>query len=325
VPRLNGRRLNRPDIEGFEYYPEGRLLEQFLDMRGRVGVAYERSIQYRKDAHTHDRLSAVFPRGSSVVEIRTDSDRKPGRQPFRIDGNHAMLVPRGCRHAHQGVSTVYDIFALFFDRRLVEEAGREAGLTPSGIKRLLDTPFKWRRTPLLDALVDRYFYCRVVQKTAGGYELPLLERQLVHEIVRQGCAGRETRRDPGLTDDATARAVRYIEANLFDLLEVDAIRRHAGISTATLFRHFRRELGLTPFEFIRNRRLDEAMGLLRGGRYPVGDVALLVGYEDFAAFSKAFKRRFKNCPSRYRKASNTDKKHSYTSRASVLDSHQESV
>ncbi|PYN71282.1 MAG: hypothetical protein DMD90_00135, partial [Candidatus Rokuibacteriota bacterium] len=36
-----------------------------------MGIAYERSVGFYKDAHTHDRPMLVMPRGSCVVKVRT--------------------------------------------------------------------------------------------------------------------------------------------------------------------------------------------------------------------------------------------------------------
>ena len=37
--------------------------------------------------------------------------------------------------------------------------------------------------------------------------------------------------------------------------------------------------------------------MIEAGTYPVGDVGLLVGYENFSAFSTAFKKHFGRSPS----------------------------
>lgn len=49
--------------------------------------------------------------------------------------------------------------------------------------------------------------------------------------------------------------------------------------------------------YVRARRLDESLLLLKTKRYAAGEVATTVGYKNFAAFSQAFRARFGMKPS----------------------------
>ena len=69
--------------------------------------------------------------------------------------------------------------------------------------------------------------------------------------------------------------------------------------SSTLLRGFRRELGCTPAAYWRDRRLDEALVLLRSGRHQVAEVAATVGYDNPTSFGWAFRRRFKRAPSTF--------------------------
>ena len=91
-------------------------------------------------------------------------------------------------------------------------------------------------------------------------------------------------------------ALRY----LFSDLELTTIAGQAFASPSTLLRHFREDIGRSPHAYIKARRLEEARRLIEAGTHPVGDVAMLVGYENFAAFSSAFKRHFGAPPSSFR-------------------------
>jgi AraC-like DNA-binding protein len=82
-------------------------------------------------------------------------------------------------------------------------------------------------------------------------------------------------------------------------LTLELIVSAAGVSKSSLMRKFRETLKQTPFEYIKTRRLDEALSLMKQGDHSIGDISLLVGYEDFSAFSRAFRQRFKNSPSKY--------------------------
>jgi transcriptional regulator GlxA family with amidase domain len=92
------------------------------------------------------------------------------------------------------------------------------------------------------------------------------------------------------------RAVRAIEANLFAPLDLQWLGERIGASTSTLLRSFRSEIDLTPYAYVKGRRLDEAKRLLELGGAPVKEVALLVGYVEVASFSRAFRARFGRPP-----------------------------
>jgi AraC family transcriptional regulator len=94
--------------------------------------------------------------------------------------------------------------------------------------------------------------------------------------------------------------VVYIEGNLFEPIDLSRLCEAVATSESTLLRAFKRELEQTPFAYIRNRRLEEAVLLLRAGDHQVRDVAILVGYEDLSAFGKAFRKRYGVGPRNYR-------------------------
>ncbi len=151
----------------------------------------------------------------------------------------------------------------------------------------------------MEELLNQYFFERVLQKTDPKY-LDELAGQILEECLLIFTKAKKefTSPVPGEGDTAVLRCIQYIEANLFNPLHTEDLTHFSRTSTATLFRKFKSATQLTPFEYIRKRRLDESRQLLKTGNYNVGDVAMLVGYEDLAAFSKAFKKHFGAPPSR---------------------------
>jgi len=83
-------------------------------------------------------------------------------------------------------------------------------------------------------------------------------------------------------------------------LKIIAEKSHA--SESTLQRKFRETVGSSPMDYVRIRRLEEAAHLLKKSDHSVSDVASIVGYTNFGAFSEAFKAQFEKSPSDYRKA-----------------------
>jgi len=288
-----------PAWRGFEWAPTGRLLAQVVEISGAMGIAYERSIGFRKDYHVHDRDMLVCPRGASEMRIRT---RTPRRATYAIDSDSILFVPKTAEHDDEAVSTVYDTFALYPADTLVAAVLDELGLD----RTLVEVPFQIRRSRWFSETLERYFAERVLERRRVSPDLSFLERELVAEAVRSKRRARPKESVVALDELAgaeegiLARALRIIEANLFESIDLPSLAKRSGASVSTLLRTFRRDLETTPYAYVKARRLDEAKRLLRRGHVQVKEVALLVGYDDLPAFSKAFKGRFGVSPRTYR-------------------------
>ncbi|MBE1560532.1 AraC family transcriptional regulator [Nonomuraea africana] len=95
---------------------------------------------------------------------------------------------------------------------------------------------------------------------------------------------------------AVGAAIAHIESNLAEPLSVPAIARAAGISHNHLTRLFRAEIGDTVVGYIRRRRLEQALHLLRESTLPIPAVAAAVGIADLQAFNKACRRELGASP-----------------------------
>lgn len=73
-----------------------------------------------------------------------------------------------------------------------------------------------------------------------------------------------------------------------------------GISRSYLTGIFKREMKVSPQEFLMNFRMERAGDLLRSTASPVGVIAEELGYADSMAFSKAFRKHFQMSPTRFR-------------------------
>jgi AraC-like DNA-binding protein len=102
---------------------------------------------------------------------------------------------------------------------------------------------------------------------------------------------------PHTFDTVTRRALIFLESHLFENLPLDVIAKRTHSSTSSLNRAFKRDLGTTLKAYVRMRRLDEAMHLLKSGNHSVSEISMLVGYENLGAFSSAFRLQFGMPPS----------------------------
>lgn len=291
-----------PQWRGFELAPQGHLLEQVVDLRGQMGLAYERMVDFRKDFHIHDRLSFVFPRGACVMQITSG-----GNGGTHVLGPSLLLViPAGQRHAIAARSSIFDAMALYPTMHLLNHVAREHSVTEPTLTRFRKTVRTLPRTPWLDQLLLEYFSRRVLALGAGdrGARLGFFEKEITREVLRIAGLWRAPRsadnRALGAGSNVSELALQYIEANLFASMHLDSIAKHAHASVSTLLRRFAERTGISPLQYVRNRRLDEARALLKDGTHSVAKVAFLVGYENPGAFCEAFHSKFGQAPSRLR-------------------------
>jgi len=287
-----------PQWKGFESAPHGHLLDQVVDLSGPMGIAYERSVGFYKNTHTHDRAMLVMPRGSSVVKVRTGGSRVA----YEIDQASLLIVPRRVEHEDESLTSIFDTIALFPSASLISEVADDEKIARSRVDAVFGRCQKLARSRWLDQLLQEYVFARVVSRRESARTLAFFERQLLVELLASTRLKKSRAADllatPG--DTATSRALRHIESNLFSELPLAVIARTAFSSPSTLLRQFRRDTGTTPHAYIRARRLEEARRLIVTGRDPIGDVAALVGYESFGSFSAAFKKHFGVSPSSIR-------------------------
>ncbi len=96
------------------------------------------------------------------------------------------------------------------------------------------------------------------------------------------------------------RALQYVNDNLDGDFTLENLAFEARLHPVSLSRLFRKERGITITTHIRRRRVEEARWLLTTTAFSIQDTALMVGYEDSGAFSKAFKRETGMPPGKYR-------------------------
>ena len=81
------------------------------------------------------------------------------------------------------------------------------------------------------------------------------------------------------------------------------LAKKVGVSRSTLAQRFTDYLGEPPMKYLADWRMRLAVRSLTSTSRSVLEIALEVGYESEAAFSRAFKRRYGSPPALYRKAS----------------------
>lgn len=92
----------------------------------------------------------------------------------------------------------------------------------------------------------------------------------------------------------------YIETHVHDELNLDEISKVAGFSKFYFHRTFKREVGISIYEYIRKRRLTLAASDLLNTNIPILEIAINYQFESQESFTRAFKSIYQLPPGRYR-------------------------
>jgi len=83
--------------------------------------------------------------------------------------------------------------------------------------------------------------------------------------------------------------VGMIQGGLTDKLNLKVLAQNAGMSTASLYRLFKRELGISPVEYIILERIKLAKKLLKNQDVYIKNVSFETGFDDCNYFIRTFK------------------------------------
>ncbi|WP_160724930.1 AraC family transcriptional regulator [Bacillus sp. USDA818B3_A] len=137
------------------------------------------------------------------------------------------------------------------------------------LARLLDTP---NDIKVLAPLIVKEIIYRVLQGDHGG-------------ILKQiAIAGSSTHQ---ISD-----VIGHIMNNYEKSLKIEELAEIANMSVSSLHRHFKEITAMSPIQFQKQLRLQEARSLLLSESADAADVAFRVGYESPSQFSREYSRMF---------------------------------
>lgn len=97
------------------------------------------------------------------------------------------------------------------------------------------------------------------------------------------------------------RAKRAIDDAPQEILSLEDMANAACYAPTHFHKLFKRELGLTPHQYLTRRRLELARELLLTTPMEITDICLTVGFQSLGSFSTLFRKHTGCSPSRYRR------------------------
>ena len=210
-------------------------------------------------------------------------------------------VPITIRVVEASQERPYLGFRLNLDPALVGSVMVEIGQV--ALRGVDDSPDAKAMTvsPMNDTLLDAAVrLIRLLDSpTEARLLLPSVTREIVYRLLvgEQGARLREMTLMGGHTH-RIAQTVEKICRELNQPLHVEALARGIGMSVSGFHHHFKTVTAMSPLQFQKQLRLQEARRLMLGERLDAATAGFRVGYEDASHFSRDYKRLFGEPPQR---------------------------
>lgn len=287
----------------------GQINREELVERITSAVSKDGSIEPIKGLHLHRRSAVTEPvhsvtTPSFCVIAQGAKEIHLGEECYRYDPYKYLLatveLPAVSRLVEASPERPYLSLRLDLDPTLVASVMLEAGIpsprTDAGSVRALNvSPID---TDLLDVAV-RLVRLLDAQPTETRVLLPLVTREIVLRLLvgNQSARLRHLAVLGGHTD-RIARAIERLRNDFDKPLRMENMARELGMSPSGFHEHFKAVTAMSPLQFQKQVRLQEARRLLMGEDMDAATVAYRVGYDDASHFSREYKRLFGEPPMR---------------------------
>ncbi|GLI35623.1 AraC family transcriptional regulator [Desulforhabdus amnigena] len=145
--------------------------------------------------------------------------------------------------------------------------------------------------PLLNA------FQRLIDLLDAPEDIPILVPLVLREIFYRLLVGEQGARLRQITTVGShshqiARAIDWLKDNFNQPLRVDDLAAYSGMSTSSFYHHFRSLTAMSPLQFQKRLRLNEARRLMLTKRLDAATASFQVGYESPSQFSREYHHLF---------------------------------
>jgi AraC-like DNA-binding protein len=236
----------------------------------------------------------VIAQGSKQVHLGDDI--------FRYDSGHYLIstvdLPIFSYVAEASAERPYLSVRIDLDAALVASVMMESGIeTKKGGARVKAMDVSSIDVDLLDAVV------RLVRLLETPDEMKALAPLIIREVIYRLLRGEQGARlshllAPGGDTRRISRAVQQLRERFDEPLRIENIARDLGMSVSGFHHHFKSVTAMSPVQFQKQLRLQEARRLMLGEDMDVASAGFRVGYEDPSYFSREYKKLFGAPPQR---------------------------
>lgn len=219
-----------------------------------------------------------------------------GDDTYVYDAHHYLItsvhLPTVVQIVEASQSKPYLGLRLMLDQREISQLMVDSNLPPPRIQKSSRGMATGEVTlPLLTAIQ------RLINLLAEQQDIPILAPIIQREIIYRLLVGDQGERlrqiaSAGSQSHQIARAIDWLKGNFSQQLSIEDLAAQVRMSSSTFHHHFRSMTALSPLQFQKQLRLQEARRLMLAERLDAATAAFQVGYESPSQFSREYSRLF---------------------------------
>lgn len=256
---------------------------------------------FARSSKPTERLHSVFKPAFCVI-AQGSKQVLLGEDVFVYDSGNYLIssvdLPIVSHVAEASADKPYLSFRMNLDSSIVASVMMESGIET---KRNGNTVKAMNVSPIDADLLDSVV--KLARLLDDPKEMQFLAPLVIREIIFRLLKGEQGARLSYLVHSEgdtqrISKAVKQLRENISAPLKIENIARELGMSVSGFHHHFKSVTAMSPLQFQKQIRLQEARRLMLGEEMDVASAGFRVGYEDPAYFSRDYKKLFGAPPQR---------------------------
>lgn len=278
-----------------------RIIEQRTVGNEDSSTLIESLSLFRREVITEPCLCTIEP--SVLFVVQGTKQLLVGEQNFTYDSQHFLLNSLDMPASSQVVSASLDNpclgLMLKIDMLLMADIIAQNGMNPPYDSSASGSSAIGTVTP--DLLEPFTRLLTLLDEPEAITTLsPLIIREIHYRLLTSDLAGRLWQiASSGNQANRISRAISWLRRHYSEQFNIEELASHVQMSTTTLYHHFRKHTSMSPLQYQKWLRLNEAQRLMLNDNLDASSAAFQVGYESPSHFSREYTRLFGVSPKRH--------------------------
>lgn len=235
--------------------------------------------QIETSIHQHKKAQLLYAEGG-IVHIFTENKH------WYLPARCFMWIPPETEHYILSFSNNVDLYNFYFSVNADEDRFYQTNniyFANDLLREMILHTQSWDG-PISKVTISQYYFLKAIKAILPELTTNKLPFPIQH---------------PFPSDEKLLAITRFLNKNLEKNYSLEEVAKEFGLSTRTLSRKFKENLGMNYVRFLRALRITKSLELIAENKYNMYEVAMLVGYNSLSSFSNVFYKELNMRPTEY--------------------------